>query len=336
MANVARTGSLREWKPGGSLKPGTRNPKPILMLSILIPVYNFDTRQLVADLVAQCRTCGIVFEILCFDDGSEEKFKKLHRESLPQAQVIYKELPQNIGRSAIRNYLGKSALYPWLLFMDCDSKVVRPDFIQKYVAHLAPGTLVYGGGCYAPTPPDDPALFFHWKYGTLREQMPAAQRRKTPYHSFKTNNFLVPKAVFLATGFDETLRQYGHEDTLFGLELARREVPILHIGNPLEHLGLEPVEVFLAKTRQGLENLHTLLKRGAPIETTLLRAWNFLKKSGLKRIFILVYRMTEPIILKQLESDNPRLLVFDIFKLGYFASTENPESPAKKNHRQQT
>jgi len=307
-------------------KPETQNPKHPSMLSILIPIFNFDTRQLVAELVAQCRACGIVFEILCFDDGSEEKFRRLHRESLPQANVIYKELPQNIGRAAIRNYLGKSASQPWLLFMDCDSKVVRPDFIQKYLAHFAPGTLVYGGGCYAPVPPAGPALFFHWKYGTLREQMPAAQRRKNPYHSFKTNNFLVPKDVFLATGFDESLRQYGHEDTLFGLELARRQVPILHIDNPLEHLGLEPVDVFLEKTRQALDNLHLLIKRGAPIETSLLVAWRFLKKNRLLKIFIVAYRLMQPIVLRQLKSPNPSLLAFDLYKLGYFASAEKGRS----------
>ncbi|MBK9012976.1 MAG: hypothetical protein IPM82_02230 [Saprospiraceae bacterium] len=65
-----------------------------------------------------------------------------------------------------------------------------------------------------------------------------------------TNNFLIPRQLFLEIQFDETLRQYGHEDTLFGMELARRQVPIVHIDNPLEHIGLEPVDVFLRKTEQ--------------------------------------------------------------------------------------
>lgn len=290
------------------------------MLSILIPVFNFDVRLLVTELYRQCESCGLEFEIICFDDGSEEEFKQIHRAFFGEGnRATYLELLQNLGRSAIRNALGKAARFPWLLFMDCDSRVVRSDFIQKYLACLQPGMLVYGGRCYAPEPPADPALFFHWHYGQNREQTTPQQRMQSPYHSFMTNNFLIPRDLFLEILFDESLRQYGHEDTLFGLELLRRGVSILHIDNPLEHAGLETVDVFLKKTRQGLENLNALWRQGKPIETRLLAVFVKMKKWGLAPLLRWSFLLFKKMIEGQLRSKSPNLKLFDFYKLGSLA-----------------
>ena len=303
------------------------------MLSILIPVYNFDIRPLVADLHRQCEACGIDFEIVCFDDGSTEDFKEKNGELGHFKNLIYSELPQNLGRSAIRNALGKAARFPWLLYMDCDSKVVSPHFIQNYLGHLQPGSLVYGGRCYSPEPPADPALYFHWHYGTHREFMTALQRKQSPWHSFMTNNFLIPRDLLLSILFDETLRQYGHEDTLFGMELARRHIPIIHIDNPLEHIGLEPVDVFLQKTEQGIENLYLLWQQGKPIDTRLLRTFLKCKKWGVVALLRLPFLLSKKLVVKQLRTGSPSLKLFDFYKLGYIAWLDqvapNPSSAKK-------
>lgn len=304
------------------------------MLSILIPIFNFDVRPLVSDLHGQCEVAGIGYEILCFDDGSSDDFKQKNKEIWKRPNVIYRELLQNLGRSAIRNALGKAARFELLLFMDCDSKVVSPDFIKKYIAALEGGiysaaissasvggmnsalqSLVYGGRCYSEKPPADQSLYFHWHYGHHREQTTAAVRSRSPYHSFMTNNFLIPKAIFLEILFDETLRQYGHEDTLFGMELARWQVPILHIDNPLEHIGLEPVEVFLRKTEMGIENLAKLKRDGKNIETKLLATYDLCNKWKLLGIVTLTFSMTKKLIVKQLCSGRPNLPLFDFYKL---------------------
>ncbi|MBI5914293.1 MAG: glycosyltransferase family 2 protein [Bacteroidetes bacterium] len=286
------------------------------MLSILIPVFNFDIRPLVAALHGQCERSGAAFEILCFDDGSTDGFKTKNREIWKHTNLIYKELPQNLGRSAIRNALGLAARFDYLLFMDCDSLVPDASYLQKYFDHLQPGTVVYGGRSYQPIPPTDPSLYFHWYYGRQREQTTAAQRSKAPYHSFMTNNFVIPRQLFLDILFDESLRQYGHEDTLFGLELARRKVPILHIDNPLEHIGLEPVAVFLEKTKRGVENLARLHKSGKKIETRLLTTFLALKKWGLAGVLSFVFRFSSGWMVKNLSSKSPNLRVFDFYKLG--------------------
>ena len=41
------------------------------MLSILIPIYNFDVQELVQKLHQQASLLAIAFEIVCVDDGSQ-------------------------------------------------------------------------------------------------------------------------------------------------------------------------------------------------------------------------------------------------------------------------
>jgi glycosyltransferase involved in cell wall biosynthesis len=289
------------------------------MLSILLPVYNFDIRPLVAELHRQCELCGIVYEIICFDDGSSPDYKFVNREVAVFKHLIYKELPKNIGRAAIRNALGWEARYTWLLFMDCDSKVVRHSYIQNYIDNLQSHAVVYGGRCYALKPPAEPALYFHWFYGKNREQINPEERRLSPYHGFMTNNFLITREVFLLILFDETLKQYGHEDTLFGMELSKRQIPILHINNPLEHIGLEPAPVFIKKAEQGLENLYGLWRRGKRIDTRLLSVFVKIEKYHLTMPVRWGFNLFRKFILKQLYSTSPNLKLFDFYKLGYFA-----------------
>ena len=79
------------------------------MLSILIPVYNFDVRVLVEELHRQALGLSLPAEILCFDDGSAEQWKTLNREVALLSSVRYKEWPENLGRSRIRNALADAA-----------------------------------------------------------------------------------------------------------------------------------------------------------------------------------------------------------------------------------
>lgn len=292
------------------------------MLSILIPVYNFDVRNLVKDLYAQSVRMDLAFEILCFDDGSAKEYKIKNQKIGELKQVIYKELPQNLGRSKIRNELAKTAQFEYLLFMDCDSKVTSDYFIQNYIENLKPDSLLYGGRVYDSKMPSDPRLRFHWSYGIQREQVSSEIRNQRPHHAFQTNNFLIPKKIFLQILFDESLNQYGHEDTLFGFELKKRNILIEHIDNPLEHLGLENADVFLEKTKKGLENLLRLDKEYPFIETKLLKAYRFCRKTGLKYPVKWVFGVLKNRVEGKLKSGEGSLRWFDFYKLGWMLINE--------------
>jgi len=286
------------------------------MLSVLIPVYNFDVRQLVKDIQSQSITADVDFEILCIDDGSDWAFKNTNKTISNLPFVKYIELEKNIGRSAIRNLLAKNAKYDQLLFIDCDSGVTSEYFIKNYITHLSNNHLLYGGRNYFAEKPANNKLVLHWLYGSNREVIPVEKRKQFPYKSFQTNNFVIPKSIYLDIRLDETLKGYGHEDTLFGDELKIKKIPIIHIENPLYHLGLETVEQFIKKTDEGIQNLHFLIVNNKVSESIkIVSTFNFLNKYQLVNLYLLYYKMIKRRVIKSLYSDNPRLKYFDFYKL---------------------
>ena len=84
-----------------------------------------------------------------------------------------------------------------------------------------------------------------WKYGRNREEKNASLRNQSPYQSFTAFNLLAPKDIFQKIAFNEKIDGYGHEDTLFGIELKKEGVTIAHIDNPIIHLGLDEHQVFI-------------------------------------------------------------------------------------------
>jgi len=288
------------------------------MLSILIPSYNFDVRKLVHQLHQQGISLTVPFEIICIEDASLQEYVELNQTINALSFVTHQVLSNNLGRSKIRNYLATKAQYDYLLFMDCDSMPVSEAYLSNYIVQIQPNQLLYGGRCYQEEAPKDLTLYFHWYYGTHREQSTAKARQKNVYQSFMTNNFLIPKNVFQSIRFEESLTQYGHEDTLFGLALQQKKIPIQHIDNPLEHIGLESNYVFLKKSELAIQNLYTLhTKHSVHKEIKLLYFFLQTKRLYLHYPVLLLYIFTRSFLRKNLFSRHPQLTLFDFYKLGY-------------------
>lgn len=277
------------------------------MLSILIPIYNTDCRALVQVLHTQGQLLDTPFEIRCYDDGSSEDFKRKNRDLQLLSQVVYVELPENLGRAGIRNRLGLDAQGEYLIFMDGDAKVVRHDFLQKYWVNRFNAAVLCGGTAYVNIPP---CLKYrlHWTCGKQRE---------VPSLSFKTFNFFIKKNFFTSILFDDTLRKYGHEDTLFGLSLRRRSINVTYIDNPLEHDGLEPINVFLNKQEQALSNLAQIAPRYPDLaqEVKAWRVYQILKRWRVAFLIGIIWSVAGRLIMKNLHSTKPNLVYFDIWKL---------------------
>lgn len=288
------------------------------MLSILIPIFQYDVRQLVERLQAQAQSLTVPWEIVCLDDGSDEFWRQRNQPVSRLSGVRYEEAVQNLGRSRVRNELARLATYPFLLFMDCDSGVVRTDFLAKYVQHLEQNTVLCGGRVYASARPADYHYALHWLYGTEREARPVERRSVKPYHSFMTNNFVVPAAVLQAIPFDERLTQYGHEDTLFGQELEHADISVRHLDNPLEHVGLETATEFLAKAEKAVCNLAFLRKQDTPIHTRLTDTYDDLAHRGFLVATGMALSWLNGCFRKNLLSRYPDLRIFDAWRLGLF------------------
>ncbi len=289
------------------------------MLSILIPIYNFDCRTLIAALHEQCEKAAIAYEIICLDDASLPYFQEANSTVACFQHVQYIILATNVGRSKIRNQLATIAKYPYLLFIDCDHKVAHANYIQQYVTYLHPNKVLYGGTMYNEQPPQDKSLHFRWHFGKSREMIPVHVRQSKPYHYFMTNNFVVPAYIFLKHPFNENLKQYGHEDTLFSRELAQQQIPIVHLDNPLEHLGLEPMDNFLKKSEQAIENLVIVTKQGMAIETRLSLTFRQLQRFGVTKFIAYLFPFLEQQLLRRLTARPSQLFYFDLWKLGKFS-----------------
>ena len=288
------------------------------MLSILIPIYNYNVVKLVDALHKQCVKAKIDYEIICFDDMSENKFKKENIVLSDYFRVNYTELSKNLGRAKIRNWLAKSASYETLLFLDCDSKVVAKDFISNYIPYVGKGMIVSGGRVYDKKPPRAYTKKLHWLYGTYKESKPAKFRNKRPVQYFHSNNFLTPRQIILDHPLDEALHTYGYEDLLYAQQLSENNIKILHIDNPIRHLGLEKNKVFLQKCEKAIDNLLYLKYNGKPIPTNIEKVANQLYDFGLYDDFIHYYIKRRDSIESKLISKDPNIRSLDLYKLYYY------------------
>ena len=295
------------------------------MLSILIPVYNYNAVSLVQTLHNQAISADIPFEILLLDDNSDENCRRenLSLKTLPYTTLF--ELPTKVGRAIARNYLAGQAKYDYLLFLDCDSEIIDNQFIARYLPYCkGKNTVVCGGTAYKLQKPQ-PDTCLRWVYGIKTETKSAEQRNKVPNAKFSTFNFLISRELFLSVRFNELLRNYGHEDTLFGLELQKRNYIVAHIDNPLYHTGIDKNSVYLEKTRQGVENLKILLEKYPDNEeliqnVRLLKYYTVFEKYRITYCVLFFFQLGKKWLLLNLNSKNPNLTLFNVYKLGYLCS----------------
>jgi len=295
------------------------------MLSILIPIYNFDVRSFVKELHLQAVNENVLFEILLVDDTSEMKFQKINPSLNELEFVSYIQLKENIGRSKIRNLLAEKAKYKYLLFADCDSEIPNSTFIKKYIDNCEGEKIICGGRIYNEQPPNEKELFFRWFYGINREVVNAEERNKFPNKSFMTNNYLISKSIHERIKFDEEISQYGHEDTLFGIELKRKGLEINHIYNPLVHIGLEQCEKFISKTKKGIDNLVYIINNYNYPELfediKLLKTYK--RTASLSFLFNLYFKLFSKLSEKKFCRKKVSLKLFDLYKLSYLHSVKN-------------
>lgn len=292
------------------------------MLSICIPVFDYDVQQLVGALHRQAMLLEIEFEILVYDDASGAYFQSLNRGCEKWDRVQYRVLEKNLGRSRIRNLMADHAQYDHILFLDCDLQLPSDAFLANYIQALKQTTGVICGGHIYGSRPEQKKLVLHWYYGQHREVRPIAQRKQKPYDSFMTGSFLAPKTIFRHIRFEESLRLYGHEDTLFGYELKKQAIPIVHIDNPVVHCGLDDAGRFLEKTRQSVDSLlhihrYSNENENMPGRIKLWATYRKLQKMkaclGVRKFFGIFRKPIE----RRLLSAKPCLILLDFYKLGY-------------------
>ncbi|TXG34555.1 glycosyltransferase family 2 protein [Seonamhaeicola maritimus] len=288
------------------------------MLSILIPTYNYNAYPLISKLEKQAFEAGIKYEIICIDDGSHSSFNLENKKINQLKYSKFFSLNTNAGLSNNRNELAKVSNYDYLLFIDSDSSIIDESFIIKYVEYIGQTDVIYGGRIHPKTVNSKRKL--RWKYGVYREDRTFTQRNKHPYKCILFNNTLLKREVFNKIGFEESITQYGHEDTIFSYNLYKIKASIKHIDNPVLHGDVDLNTVYLNKTKKGLENLNFIYKNDLidPDFVTFLKLFKKIKLFKLNYGLALINRLFYSILEYNLTSNNPSIYVFDLFRLSYF------------------
>jgi len=292
-------------------------------LSILIPTFNTSCVPLVRTLAAQAETIsGLGWEIIVVDDGSiDARCKAENNEinTIDHCRYVLNET--NVGRAAIRNRLGKEAKREWLLFIDSDMNIEKPDFLSAYLNADEAYSVVYGG-LKIDKAVDDGDINGNLRYRYEKANEPqhtVIARTKHPYQSFSAANFMVRKSVFDHIHFDETIKTYGYEDVLFGKALHDNGIAIAHIDNPVSYTKYEENAIYVAKIEEALRTLSTLYKAVGNY-SKIIRTQRTLQRCGLSRLFYTLYIHKKKAWRNNLCSPTPSLFVFKLYKLGYFLS----------------
>ncbi len=288
------------------------------MISICVPIYNFDVTLLVKDLQNQIsKQKDHSIEIILIDDASDIFYRNLN--SFLKNSTTYIQLEKNIGRASIRNLFLEYARNSFLIFLDCDGLLSHnTNFIENYLIAAQKNLDVVCGKRIYPELCPSPNVSLNWKYGTFVEN-------SSIEINFMSNNFMIKKTLFDEISFDEELKNYGQEDTLFGIELEKKNVKITIINNPVLNGHLENNSEYLKKYNSSIKNLVELyLKKKIDKKNyksiKLLNTFHQLNKLKLTSLYNIIYQTVRPLLRKNLLGPNPNLKLFNFYKLGEFIS----------------
>lgn len=297
-----------------------------MLLSICIPTYNNDIGVLLEALAVQAEGHEDV-EIVCIDDHSDHSYyeinsnvaDKIEKKGLCKIKYIY--LPENVGRSRIRNLFLQYVDAEYMQFLDCDATIENHDFVANCLSAIQEKPDVVCGG-WRYEVPCDRAHKLRLKYAEQRECRDIATRSSEPYRSFQTGNFMIRRSLLSEIRFDESIVGYGHEDTLFGFRLRQRNAHIAHIDNPAVSRSIDNNATFVAKSEQAVENLKKIyfeiLKSDKDFaeEVALIRCYEKLRSKRLlwlvRASFFVLRRPSKFILCQGFASVN----LFSYYKLG--------------------
>lgn len=288
------------------------------MISVLIPVYNYNVVNLVTHIHTQLQLCNVPFEIICLDDASTSDIV-LDNENLSSLDSTkYIKSPENLGRTNARQYLSENANYEWLLFLDADVMPKKGEFISHYLKFINHDyDAIYGGFAYYEQRPDSDYML-RWTYGSTHEQIPAEKRNKKPYKVIISANFMIKKSVFLDINSNIKQKGYGF-DNFFAAILKMKHINVFHIDNEVYHLGIETSRSYLRKKEKAAETL-LLLHHANTIENhdnDLLLLFIKLKRFRLHYLASLFYKLFKTPMQHNLWSNNPSMTLLQLYRLCY-------------------
>ena len=261
-------------------------------LSILIPQFNQEVVALLERLESSIPD-HITYEIIVANDNVQSSYP-LTQEWLKKRGFHFIKNAINIGRAKNRNQLAVASQYDLLLFMDEDMMPKNSACIERYHNALQNNDVVVGGHIYEEKKPNSSSLL-HWRYGSTIEVKASSNNKNK---SFSSAVFAIKKSCFNAIKFNETIVDYGHEDSLFGASLNQHKYEIRFIDEPCYHLGLYTNSDFVERSLTAIKTLYQIEQNiDHPTSHVLTRLQDYYatkKRNGLGRLQLGVIHLMQP------------------------------------------
>lgn len=292
-------------------------------LSVLIPCYNSDATPLVRQLLPMLQCETISWEVIVADDGSPNTVyseQNAQIGDMPNCQFIRKE--RNEGSAATRNFLATQSRYDWLLYLDCDIEIPDHDFIKRYIQSI-PANVINGGIRIKEDSTHSGNL--RYAYERHEEGKHTAERRQMMKHKeFRSTNFIIRRKDIMRCPFDERFKASGYEDVLFGKHLKQADISISHIPNPVMMADFENNADYVVKTERNLRTLKRFSQelRGYSHLLTFVEGIHIPAILNLMRLWHQWFGRWER---KNLTGSHPSLLLFKLYRLGFFLCLEREE-----------
>ena len=188
-----------------------------ISISAILPTLNAAdlTRRTVERHLAAAAVCGVPFEAIVVDDGSNDgELTKLRTLESLGVRIIENQV--NLGRGGAINRGAREARGNYLLILDCDCPPADCRFpsLSRRDAVKADVDVSIGGlrGC---------GNDFWSRYQDLAVSRREKQFRAGNLYSFTSQNVMVSAACYQQVGgYDERYDRYGFEDRDFFIRLA--------------------------------------------------------------------------------------------------------------------
>ena len=301
-------------------------------LSILLPSYNNVCVSLVQALQRQADALRgkldkpFRYEIIVADDCSTDAACiDANRVIGDMLHCRYLRMEQNVGRAQIRNVLISESRGDYVLLIDSDLFLCDDNYLYKYATSTA--DVVYGGtriGGEGLAMVDNEAntenLKGNLRYIYEKKAEPshrAVFRQLRPNQEISVCNLYARRDIMEAHPFDSRFKAYGYEDVLFGKRLAESGIEVTHIDNPVLINEFEPNSVFVKKTEEAILTLCRFeqdLEGYSNLKTKVTTLGRYIPLS----LFRLWHRIMKNKEMRNLTGSMPSLLLFKLYKLGFF------------------
>jgi len=238
-----------------------------LRASICIPTYN--RREILVRTLESLDVQSAPpdkYEVIVADDGSADGTP----EMLATLQTPYRlrsASQQNAGPAAASNTAARLAEHEVLIFLD-DDQIASPGLVEAHLeAHEKHGpVLVQGLYPLAPGCERRGSSLLYDRHLMAALEPIDIVHPMTPH--IWSANISVPRATWAEIGgFDETFREYGGEDTDFGVRAAATGVPVIFVPSAFSHhvhvVGYESLR------RQAFASGRSLVRLSTKFDTTV-------------------------------------------------------------------